>query len=67
MTLIVDPSATVTELLDRYPAAMRPFIDRHMSCVGCAIAPYHTIDEACRAYDLPVDDFMRELAAAAGR
>lgn len=66
MTLI-DPSVTVTELLDRHPAAMRLFIDRRMSCVGCAIAPYHTIDEACTAYDLPLDDFMRELAAAVDR
>lgn len=64
----IDPtSTTVAELLDRDPAAMRLFIDRRMSCIGCAIAPYHTIEEACREYDLAVDGFMRELAALGDR
>ena len=60
----MDASNTVAQLLDRHPAAMRLFIDRRMSCIGCSIAPYHTIEEACAEYDLPVDSFMRELVAA---
>lgn len=60
----IDPSITVAQLLDRHPEAMRLFIDRRMSCIGCSIAPYHTIEEACGEYDLPIDAVMRELAAA---
>ncbi|HKT18380.1 MAG TPA: DUF1858 domain-containing protein [Stellaceae bacterium] len=63
----IGPSLTIAELLDSDPAAMRLFIDRRMSCIGCAIAPYHTIEEACSAYNLPLDSFVRELAAMADR
>lgn len=63
----IDASTTVGQLLDQHPAAIRLFIDRRMACVGCSIAPYHTIEEACAEYDLPVDGFIRELAAIANR
>lgn len=63
----VDPSTTVGEFLDHHPAALRLFIDRRMSCIGCSIAPYHTITEACDEYDLSLDDFIRELEEMADR
>jgi hybrid cluster-associated redox disulfide protein len=59
----IDRSITVAQLLDQHPAAMRPFIDWQMSCIGCPMAPYHTIEDVCREYDLPLDDFTQELAA----
>ena len=63
----IDPSITVAQLLDRHPNAMRIFIDRRMSCIGCSIAPYHTIEEACAEYDLVLEAFTRELAATVDR
>jgi hypothetical protein len=38
-----------------------------MACVGCAIAPYHTVAEACADYGVAFGRLKRELAAAAKR
>lgn len=58
----IDPSITVAQLLELHPVAMRVFIEQRMSCIGCSIAPFHTIAEACSEYDLSLDRFIEELA-----
>ena len=63
----IDSSVTVAQLLDQHPEAMRLFIDRRMACIGCAVSPYHTIEEACGEYDLPAGTFMQELMTALSR
>lgn len=32
---------TVSQIMKRWPATMRLFIDRRLLCVGCPIAPFH--------------------------
>lgn len=63
----VEPSATVAQLLERHPVTIRVFIGHRMACIGCAIGPYHTVEEACAEYDLPISTFMRELMVAGNR
>lgn len=63
----IGPTTTVAQLLDRYPETMRLFINRRMHCIGCSIAPYHTIEAICAEYDLQLDGFMRELTAKVNR
>jgi hybrid cluster-associated redox disulfide protein len=34
---------TVKAIMERWPPSMRLFIDRHLLCVGCPIAPFHLL------------------------
>lgn len=58
---VINSNATVDDVLNRHPRTIRVFIDRGMACIGCAIAPYHTIEEACAEYNLTVDSVIREM------
>lgn len=60
----INATVTVDDVLGQHPDAMRVFIDHGMACIGCAVAPYHTIEEACAEYNLPVEEMLRDLAAA---
>lgn len=58
---------TVDEVMRRWPATIRAFLDFRMNCVGCPIAGFHTVEDACREHGCVPGDFMSAiLATAAG-
>jgi hybrid cluster-associated redox disulfide protein len=61
----IDEAATVDEVLNRYPATARVFIRRRMQCVGCEVARFETIVDACGVYGQPTPPFLAELRQAA--
>jgi hybrid cluster-associated redox disulfide protein len=56
---------TVEEVMRRWPAIIRIFLDFRMSCVGCPIAGFHTVEDACREHGAVPEDFLSALRAAA--
>jgi hybrid cluster-associated redox disulfide protein len=36
-----------------------------MSCVGCPIAGFHSVDDACREHGIDRENFLAALRAAA--
>src|SRR5262245_4656185 len=56
---------TVDEVMRRWPSTIRIFLDFGMHCVGCPIATFHTVDDACIEHRIDVDRFLRRLQAAA--
>ena len=58
----VNENDSVADLLARSPHAARLLLDRGMHCVGCAIAPFETIAEACAIYGVSVDRLLLDLA-----
>ena len=52
---------TIEQLLTMQPGAARVLVDRGMHCVGCAIAPFETIAEACAIYDVSVEELCAAL------
>jgi hybrid cluster-associated redox disulfide protein len=56
---------TVDEVMRRWPATIRIFLDFQMSCVGCPIAGFHTVEDACREHGTAPGDFLSALRAAA--
>lgn len=56
---------TIADVLEKRPSAARILLDRRMHCVGCAIAAFETLGEACEAYGVDVDELLRELGADA--
>ena len=55
------PKDTIAEFLATYPSAARVLVGHRMHCVGCDIAPFETIAEACIIYGVSVDDVFAEI------
>jgi hybrid cluster-associated redox disulfide protein len=60
------PNDTIAELLATYPAAARVLVGQRMHCVGCEIAPFETIADACVIYGVAVHDLFAEIHRAMG-
>jgi hybrid cluster-associated redox disulfide protein len=60
----LDPSMTVDEIMRRWPATIRPFIQNRMLCIGCPIGIFHTVKDACEEHGVEEASFWRELLAA---
>lgn len=56
---------TLAEIMSRWPATMRVFIDRNMHCIGCPIATFHTLVEAAEEHGQSLDDLLAEIDVAA--
>ena len=67
MKRITLPAAelTVDDVMQRWPATIRVFLDFSMNCVGCPIATFHSVEDACHEHGIDVAAFLRRLQAAA--
>lgn len=61
---IDDPDLTLAELFRTWPEAARPFLRRRTACVGCLMAPFHTVRDTCAEYRIDEAAFRAELRAA---
>ena len=51
----------VADVMKGQPAAIRVFLDFRMGCVGCPIACFHTVDDACSEHHVDRDAFLQAL------
>jgi len=57
-------SMTVGEVQNRWPQTIPVFLKHHMSCVGCAMSIFDSVEDVVRVYQLPLDNFIDELIEA---
>jgi hybrid cluster-associated redox disulfide protein len=62
---VITEDMTVEEIIEQYPATSRVFLRRRMHCVGCPIAKFETISDACLIYREPIDEMLAALNAEA--
>jgi hybrid cluster-associated redox disulfide protein len=55
----------VDKVMKGHPATIRVFLDFKLGCVGCPIACFHTVDDACREHGICSDEFLAALRADA--
>jgi hybrid cluster-associated redox disulfide protein len=55
---------TVDSVMHRWPSTIRVFLDFGMHCVGCPIATFHSVDEACTEHGIDLENFLERLRAA---
>jgi hybrid cluster-associated redox disulfide protein len=55
---------TVDDVMRRWPATIRVFLAFRMNCVGCPIAGFHTVDDACHEHGAAPGDFLSALRRA---
>ncbi len=61
-----DPDLPLADMMSRWPETIPVFIRHKTLCVGCLVAPFHTIVDACAEHHLDEDVFLADLFAAAG-
>jgi hybrid cluster-associated redox disulfide protein len=55
----------VDDVMRLNPQTIRAFLEFGMHCVGCPIATFHTVDDACREHGVDRDAFFKALCACA--
>mgnify|MGYP001501869371 CR=1 FL=1 len=54
----------ITDVLERWPKTADVFHNHTMACVGCAVAPFYSINDAALVYGLVPEQFIDELLVA---
>lgn len=61
----VDATLLVDVVMPRWPTTIRVFLDHRMRCIGCPIAGFHTVDDACREHGVERTRFLADLQTVA--
>jgi hybrid cluster-associated redox disulfide protein len=59
----IEPTDLVDDVMRRCPATIRVFLRHRMRCVGCPIARFHSVDDACREHGADPTRFLSDLRA----
>ncbi len=55
----------VDDIMRQWPATIRAFLGHRMNCLGCPIACFHTVEDACREHGAEIESFLGDLRAFA--
>ena len=55
----------VDDVMSGAPETIRVFLQFRMGCVGCPIACFHTVDDACREHGVDRAAFLDALRSVA--
>ncbi len=61
---ILAPDLTVDQLLKQWNQVIPVFMRLRLSCVGCPMSPFETLETVAKIYGLPLDNLMNELKTA---
>ncbi len=64
--LTLSPTLTVQQLFDRWPETMNVFVRLRFACIGCAIAPFDTLEDVAKNYGLTQDELLAQLTEEIG-
>jgi hybrid cluster-associated redox disulfide protein len=59
--LMPSSQCLVDDVMSRWPATIRVFLDFRMGCVGCPIACFHSVEDACREHEIDRHSFLTAL------
>lgn len=60
----IDRTLVVEDVMRRWPATIRVFLDFKLACVGCPIATFHTIEDSCHEHGIAEAPFLAALREA---
>jgi hybrid cluster-associated redox disulfide protein len=59
-----DPDMTMDTIMRTWPVAIAVLIRHRMLCIGCPIATFHTLSEACHAHGIDEGALVNDLGDA---
>lgn len=63
--MAIEFTTLVEDVMRQWPDTIRVFLDYRMHCVGCPIACFHTVDDACREHNLDRAAVLADLRRVA--
>jgi hybrid cluster-associated redox disulfide protein len=60
----ISADCIVQGVIDRYPQTITVFARHGLQCVGCYIAPFHTIADSAREHTVPLEILIADLNRA---
>lgn len=57
---------SMDEIMRAWPGTIRVILRHRMLCLGCPIAPFHTISDACREHGVDESLFLDEIKREIG-
>ena len=60
----ISADCIVQGVIDRYPQTIMVFARHGLQCVGCYIAPFHTIADSAREHTVPLEILVADLNRA---
>ena len=67
-TFVKEPitaDSLVCEVLQDHPGTVTVFVRHGFQCIGCYIAPFHTIADSAREHEMTIEALLRDLNQAA--
>ena len=63
----IDLDMPIDEVMRRWPQTINVLISYNMHCIGCALAPFHTVIDAAVEHGVDEDAFLADLNRALAR
>lgn len=63
----IDPDMPIDEIMRQWPSTIGVLLRHKMLCVGCPIAIFHTVTDACAEHGIDETEFVAELQEAMQR
>ena len=57
---------TFAEVIEKYPATAKVFLEAGMHCIGCVMAQQETIEQGAEVHGIDVDKLMKKLNQVVG-
>ena len=62
--LPLSPTLTVERLFVQWPQTIPVFLSHRFGCIGCLMAPFDTVHDVARNYQVDVAELLAELSEA---
>jgi hybrid cluster-associated redox disulfide protein len=59
--MCMDPNSIVDDVMRRWPATIRVFLNYKMQCIGYPIGSFCSIQDACREHQVNDGEFLAEI------
>lgn len=60
----LDPDLPLDDMMRQWPSTIPVMLRHRFLCVGCPIAPFHTLVDACREHGADLDTVTTEVEEA---
>ncbi len=58
---MIDASLSINEILTNWPETASVFLKLNMTCIGCYMSPFDTLEDALAVHGLPLDEVLEAL------
>jgi hybrid cluster-associated redox disulfide protein len=61
----ISPKTSIADLLSRWPQVVPVFLKHKMSCPGCSMSAFETLEDASKIYNVDLNQLIDELSLTA--